>query len=168
VNRPIRNYQAVCERVRADLKLSATPEQRMQIVVDALWDSLHDAGVSWVGFYIDQPHEPDDRRLVLGPCRNKPACSPIGLHGMCGKAFMTRRTCIVDDVRTLGPNYIACDPRDQSEIVVPIMDQSGRCWAVLDVDSWTIAGFDTTDEAGLRGVLATAGLHSAQAAHHAE
>jgi putative methionine-R-sulfoxide reductase with GAF domain len=100
----------------------------MRIVVDALWEAFHDHGVSWVGFYLDQPDASDERRLVLGPCRDKPACSPIGLHGVCGQALTSRQTRIVEDVATLGPNYIACDPRDRSEIVIPLQRQAGLIW----------------------------------------
>ena len=130
----------------------------MQIVVDALWDGLHTTGVSWVGFSLGQPGEPDDRRLILGPCRNKPACSPIGLHGLCGRAFVSGRTCIVADVRTLGSSYIACDPRDQSEIVLPLIDSAGRVWGVQDLDSWDVGSFRMDDDRGLRHVLVAAGL----------
>jgi putative methionine-R-sulfoxide reductase with GAF domain len=133
-------------------------EHRMRLTVDALWERFGGRGVSWVGFYLDQPGQPEDVRMVLGPCRDKPACSPIGLHGACGQALRSGQTLIVRDVRDLGPNYIACDPRDQSEIVVPLVDSTGRAWAVLDVDSWEVGTFDQADDAGLRMVLAAAGL----------
>lgn len=130
----------------------------MQAVVDALWEAFKIKAVSWVGFYVDQPHQPDDRRLVLGPCRDKPACSPIGLHGVCGQALLSRKTRIVRDVRELGEQYVACDPRDRSEIVVPLVNERGECWGVLDLDSHEIGAFDERDDAGLRNVLKAAGL----------
>ena len=152
-----RNYDNICDVLRA----RALPEHeapRMRRLVDLLWDHLHDRGVSWVGFYFDQPGEPDDRRMVLGPCRDRPACSPIGLHGACGRALLSREPLIVRDVGELGENYIACDPRDQSEIVIPIFHDDGTCFAVLDLDSFEIGAFDETDLAGLRDVLAAAGF----------
>ena len=130
----------------------------MQRVVDALWNGLHHADVSWVGFYIDYPEQPDDQRLVLGPCRDKPACSPIGLHGVCGQALRSRSVRIVTDVRELGANYVACDPRDRSEIVIPLFDERGNCCGVLDLDSWTVGSFGDRDADGLNRVLAAAGL----------
>ncbi len=130
----------------------------MVAVVDALWEGLRATGVTWVGFYVDVPGESDDSRLVLGPCRDKPACSPIGLHGVCGQALRFRQPRIVDDVAELGAEYIACDPGDRSEIVVPLLDGSGCCWGVLDLDSHTVGAFDESDEKGLRRVLAAAGL----------
>lgn len=130
----------------------------MQAVVDALWEAFADRGYSWVGFYLEDPDAPDETRLVLGPRRDKPACSPIGLHGACGTAYLSGETLIVRDVKDLGENYIACDPRDRSEIVIPVTDGDGRCRGVLDVDSFEVGAFDDRDEAGLREVLAAARL----------
>ncbi len=70
----------------------------MQSVVDALWDGLSGHGVSWVGFYTEQADASADERLVLGPFRDKPACSPIGLHGVCGQALRSKKPRIVRDV----------------------------------------------------------------------
>lgn len=145
-----RDYEGVARRLRAD----GDRAQRMRAVVDALWENLKHAGVSWVGFYL--PGGPDE--LVLGPSRDKPACSPIGLHGVCGRAYRTGAPVVVADVRALGENYVACDPRDRAEVVVPALEADGRCWAVLDLDSHEPGAFDETDVAGLRRVLRAAGL----------
>lgn len=129
------------------------------MVVDCLWDELNARDVSWLGFYIDQPHEPDDRRLVLGPHRDKPACSPIGLHGVCGQALVSGCAQIVGDVSALGENYVACDPRDRAELVVPLFD-GGRCWGVLDLDSHSVGRFTGDDCSGCRKVLKAAGFQT--------
>jgi len=136
------------------LARSADRQQRMRTVVDTLWHALKDMGVSWVGFYL---HEGSDE-LVLGPRRDKPACSPIGLHGACGRAFRERRPLVVRDVAALGENYIACDPRDRAELVIPLFEADGRCWGVLDVDSFEAGAFGTDDVEGLLEVLQVAGL----------
>ena len=130
----------------------------MQAVVDAMWEGLSGTGVSWVGFYLDRPGEPDDVRLVLGPHRDQPACSPLAMHGVCGQALRFRMPRIVQDVRELGKDYVACDPRDLSEIFIPMIDRDGQCWGVLDLDSWDINAFDEEDEAGLKLVVTAAGL----------
>lgn len=130
---------------------------RMQAVVDALWEALQATGVSWVGFYV---HE-SVGQLVLGPRRDKSACSPIGLHGVCGQAFTSRKPLVVRDVTELGQNYIACDPRDRSEVVLPLFDEVGTCWGVLDLDSNKTGAFDHTDVKGLQGILQAAGLSHA-------
>lgn len=129
-------------------------EFAMQSLVDIAWEHLHATGVSWIGFYL---HTGGDE-LILGPRRDKPACSPIGLHGACGRALLTKQPFIVRDVKDLGPNYIACDPRDRSEVVLPCIDESGICWGVLDADSHELAAFDEGDVVGLMRVLKTAGL----------
>lgn len=150
-----RDYAAIAET------LGPLPHNRTDAcrhVIDRLWEALSPTGVSWIGVYFDQPGEPEDRRLVLGPCRDKPACSPIGLHGVCGQSLCSRATRIVADVATLGAAYIACDPRDRSEIVVPLIDSSGACYGVLDVDSHDVGSFSEADDRGLRVVLKAARL----------
>ncbi|MFQ5492152.1 MAG: GAF domain-containing protein [Phycisphaerae bacterium] len=132
----------------------------MQKVVDALWTGLADQGVSWLGFYLKDPAAD---QLLLGPRRDKPACSPIGLHGVCGQAFTQRRCLLVRDVNALGEAYVACDPRDRSEVVVPLFESDGSCWGVLDLDSFDVNGFDQIDLVGLIEVLGAAALVTADA-----
>ena len=148
-----RDYAALVGRVSgADGRAAG-----MKRVVDCAWHALSGAGVSWIGFYV---HEGRDE-LVLACCRDKPACSPIGLHGACGRAFLAHRPLIVRDVKALGENYIACDPRDQSEVVLPLLDSDGTCWGVLDVDSYDRAAFSERDADGFELVLRAAGLLAA-------
>lgn len=144
-----RDYQHIAAR----LIPAGTDQQRMQAVVDALWQALSPTGVSWVGFYL-----PENDELVLGPRRDTPACSPIGLHGVCGEAYRTRRPVVVRDVRQRGADYVACDPRDRSEVVVPLLAADGSCRGVLDLDSHAVGAFDAADVAGLQQVLRGAGL----------
>ena len=126
----------------------------MQAAIDALWNALKDTGVSWVGFYVHQGAD----ELVLGPREPKPACSPIGLHGACGQVWQARKPLVVQDVRDLGDDYVACDPRDQSEVVIPCLDADGTCWGVLDLDSHDTGSFTRADVTGLTTVLQAAGL----------
>ena len=125
--------------------------------VDVLWDALHSTGVSWLGFYVSQ----GTNELILGPRRDKPACSPIGLHGACGQCFRSGELLIVHDVKDLGPNYIACDPRDRSELVLPLFGADGKCWGVFDADSWEPGSFDETDAREIKVLLESAGLSQA-------
>ncbi|MEK6644321.1 MAG: GAF domain-containing protein [Planctomycetota bacterium] len=145
-----RPYESMLDHVRP----FPDRDTAMQTFVDLLWPALHPTGISWLGFYL---HTGNDE-LILGPRRDKPACSPIGLHGACGQAFLQRKTLIVRDVADLGANYVACDPRDKSEIVVPLINQDGSCWGVFDVDSWDIGAFTDADETGLTRLLRRAGL----------
>jgi putative methionine-R-sulfoxide reductase with GAF domain len=152
-----RDYKGVAAAL-AECGRFADEQAAMQRVVDALWAALSPRGVSWLGFYLDVPGAPDDRRLVLGPHRDRPACSPIGVHGACGNCLLTGQPIVVRDVAALGEQYIACDPRDQSEVVVPVIDEQLTCWAVLDLDSFEVGAFTEDDVDGLRCVLAAAGL----------
>lgn len=127
----------------------------MQAAVDAFWDLLAPTGVSWIGFYLKTAGKDD---MVLGPRRDKPACSPIGLHGACGRCWRERRPLIVRDVATLGSGYIACDPRDRSEVVVPLLEPDGACWGVLDADSYEVGAFEEADARGLAEAVEVIGL----------
>jgi putative methionine-R-sulfoxide reductase with GAF domain len=159
-----RDYAAITAHL--NLPPTATRDARMQAVVDALWHAFgHDKkgpgrAISWIGFYLKVPGKDE---MVLGPRRDKPACSPIALHGACGRAFLSRRRLIVTDVANLGPGYIACDPRDKSEVVVPCLEPDGSCWGVLDGDSYEVRAFVQNDTGELSHVLARAGLSLAPA-----
>ena len=126
---------------------------------DVAWRHLAPTGVSWLGFYrID---ETDSSSLLLGACRDRPACSPIGLHGVCGQALTSGRSRIVEDVATLGEAYVACDPRDRSEIVIPLRISGGgphAADAVLDLDSFEVGSFSDEDDRALRTCLRLVGL----------
>ncbi len=151
----MRDYETISTAVAKSLPPDAELDCGMQTVVDLLWKHLRDTGVSWVGFYL---YVPERNEMVLGPRRDKPACSPIGMHGACGRVFRDNTALIVRDVQELGQNYIACDPKDRSEVVLPIHDAVGASIGVLDLDSFDVGSFDESDVAGLKRVLAAAGL----------
>jgi putative methionine-R-sulfoxide reductase with GAF domain len=148
--------------VAREVDAGAPADERMWAIADALWEALGGPGgrVSWVGFYL-----PDaaGEQLALGPHRDRPACSPIGLGGVCGRACLRREAVVVADVRALGDAYIACDPGDRSELAVPVTDAAGRCCAILDLDSRAVGAFDETDAAGVRAVLAAGGFGAPRA-----
>lgn len=129
--------------------------QRMRSFVDTVWRFTKDHGVSWVGFYtkVDDADE-----MVLGPARDKPACSPIGMHGACGQCFLKHRPYLVHDVHNLGAGYVACDPRDMAELVIPVFDEQGRCYGVLDLDSFERRAFSEHDLIALRRLLESTGI----------
>ena len=137
---------------------------RMQRAADAVWDAHADTGVSWVGFYHGPGERTEDGRIVgedemlLGPRRDTPACSPIGLHGACGRAYREGVTLVINDVAALGEGYVACDPRDAAELVIPIYDESARCRGVLDLDRFQKGAFSEDDAESLHALLVRAGL----------
>lgn len=138
--------------------------EAMTLCCDLVWEAfgLQSAGpgtgglakVSWVGFY-EKAADADE--MILMVRRDKPACSPIGLHGACGRCWSERRALVIADVSTLGAGYIACDPKDKAELVLPMMDERG-CWGVLDVDSFEIGAFSEHDARGMAELCRLLGL----------
>lgn len=152
-NRPSRaRYDKVHHAL--DRKWRRRTDQRhdrmMKEIVDELWDQFANSPYSWVGFY---RYSPDQSQLILGPHRDKPACSPIPLHGVCGKCVQSGQAQIVPDVKALGDAHIECDPRNLSEICVPVFDEKGKAWAVLDVDSAEKDAFDEMDQRWLERLV---------------
>ena len=105
----------------------------------------------WTGFYVVDPDKADE--LVVGPYQGTLGCLriPFG-RGVCGTAASTGQTQIVEDVHAFD-GHIACDPRSNSEIVVPVRDGAGRLIGVLDVDSTDHAAFDETDRRHLEALM---------------
>lgn len=144
-------YEKVLQTIENRWKRRPADRGRiMQHVVDALWDVFGGEAYSWCGFYLPSP---DGTQLELGPSRDKPACSPIGTHGVCGKALRAAATQIVTDVRALGDAHIECDPKNLSEIAVPVFGPDGKPFAVLDVDSYELGAFDPVDQRWLERIL---------------
>ena len=153
-------YEPVIEDIRAKVSAEVDREARMDAVCDLVWAQLAGHGVSWVGFYVDHPEQPEDERLILACHRPKPACSPLALHGVCGQTLRFGRTRVVPDVRDLGGDYIECDPSDRSEVAVPLFDDSGQCWGVFDVDSPIAGRFCDDDGPHFRAILQAAGFRT--------
>ena len=170
-------------------ELALPREQRMGMLVDRLWGAFgHPAtldgsltggaaaalrGYSWVGFYFvpdcpftdvhGQHLRPSAHEMLLHRRQPKPACSPIGLGGMCGRSYREAVPIVVGDVATLSDGYIACDPRDRSEVVVPCFDEQGRVYAVLDVDGYAPHEFSAHDAEQLHELLVRSGLSRGEA-----
>ena len=107
--------------------------------------ALHQAfGFHWVGFYLVKADE-----LVLGPFHGPVACTRIAKgKGVCGTAWSENKTQLVPNVEQF-PGHIACSSQTKSEIVVPLHDERGNIWAVLDVDSDKQDDFTDTDRDAL-------------------
>jgi putative methionine-R-sulfoxide reductase with GAF domain len=125
-------------------------DRMMREVVDVLWDTFAQSPYSWCGFYLLAT---DGQSLVLGPHRDKPACSPLSLHGVCGRVASGGEAMVVPDVKALGEAHIECDPKNVSEIVLPVRDKTGKVWAVFDADSAAPAAFDEMDQRWLEKIL---------------
>ena len=102
----------------------------------------------WTGFYLIK-----DGELFVGPYQGSLACMKLKKDtGVCWAAINAGETVIIGDVHDF-PGHIACDSRSNSEIVVPLKDQSGTIIGVLDVDSKDFDSFDSTDAEGLKYIL---------------
>ncbi len=105
--------------------------------------------LNWAGFYfMDESGD-----LVLGPFNGRPACTrlPAG-RGVCGAAFTTGETTVVDDVNAYA-DHIVCDTASASEIVVPLRDETGNVYGVFDIDSPRLARFSQADAAGIERLV---------------
>jgi GAF domain-containing protein len=105
-------------------------------------------GFFWVGFYLKKGNQ-----LVLSAFQGPLACTRIDFDkGVCGHAYTTGETVIVPDVDEF-PGHIACASESKSEIVLPIFEQSGEVFGVLDVDSDQLSDFSPTDAEGLGKIV---------------
>jgi len=90
---------------------------------------------------------------VIGPYQGTVGCLRIELNrGVCGAAARTGVAQIVPDVHQF-PGHIACDPRSQSEIVLPVRNREGALIAVLDIDSTQRGTFSELDRKHLEEIL---------------
>jgi len=103
----------------------------------------------WTGFYVL-----DGEDLVVGPYQGSLACLALEKKkGVCWAGILRRQTVVVPDVHQF-PGHIACDSRSNSEIVVPLVDEKGEVWGVLDVDSREFDAFTETDREWLEKIAA--------------
>ena len=92
------------------------------------------------GFYLF-----DGNELILGPFQGGVSCVRIALgKGVCGESAASRQSIIVGDVKNYS-NYISCDSKALSEIVVPMV-KKGQLLAVLDLDSSVLDDYDEIDQ----------------------
>ena len=94
----------------------------------------------FAGFYLFDANE-----LILGPFQGGVSCVRIALgKGVCGESAANRQSVIVGDVKNYS-NYISCDSKALSEIVVPMV-KKGQLLAVLDLDSSVLDDYDEIDQ----------------------
>lgn len=107
--------------------------------------------INWLGFYL---YNKKDETLILGPFQGRPAVDTISINdGVCGTCARKQTTILVDDVHNFC-GHIACDVQSKSEIVVPVFDEGGNLFAIIDVDSPIKARF-TVEEKELLEHVAT-------------
>lgn len=102
----------------------------------------------FAGFYLF-----DGNGLILGPFQGGVSCVRIALgKGVCGESAASRQSVIVGDVKNYS-NYISCDSKALSEIVVPMVKKE-QLLAVLDLDSSVLDDYDEIDQKYLEEFVA--------------
>ena len=146
----IEKYALLCEQIKALIEGECDVVAIMSNVAAAIHEAM---GFWWTGFYRVMPKAgSDDNELVLGPFQGPVACMHIAFgRGVCGTAWERRATVIVPDVEQF-PGHIACSSLSRSEIVVPVLSQTGEVRAVLDIDSKELSTFDDTDRQYLEAI----------------
>jgi len=97
-------------------------------------------GLNWCGVYLSKGD-----KLYLGSFQGLPACTQIEIgKGVCGTAFETKRSVLVEDVHQF-EGHITCDDASQSELVIPIIVNS-EVFGVLDLDAPIKARFNQKDQ----------------------
>ena len=143
-------YSLLVEQIKALIE----GERDVVAVMANVAAAIHEAmGFWWTGFYRVMPKAGSDvKELVLGPFQGPVACIhiPFG-RGVCGTAWERRATIVVPDVEQF-PGHIACSSLSRSEIVVPVLSQTGDVVAVLDIDSKELSTFDDTDRQHLEAI----------------
>lgn len=147
--------RAAYARVRASIDALLEGEDDWIAAMATVVCELHHAfdAYDWTGFY----RAVGSDVLVVGPYQGRHGCLRIPFaRGVCGAAARTRKTQVVDDVRTF-VGHIACSASTRSEIVVPVLTPDARLLAVLDVDSDAPAAFDAVDQEALESLCRALG-----------
>jgi L-methionine (R)-S-oxide reductase len=139
-------YERLYQQINELLQKSNNPVSNMATIVAVLHHKMD--YFFWTGFYLLQ-----EGKLQVGPYQGSLACIDLKKDtGVCWAGVSRKETVIVEDVHAF-PGHIACDSRSKSEIVVPLMNNSGQIVGVLDVDSSEEASFDETDAEWLEKIV---------------
>jgi len=146
-------YHQLSLQIDGLLETPSDPIALMANLSAAIHDALPDT--SWTGFYrVVAPN-----LLRVGPFQGPVACVDIPFdRGVCGAAATTGETQLIDDVHAF-PGHIACDASARSEIVIPLLDEQSRVFAVLDLDSRKPAAFDSVDREELEALVQRFAVH---------
>ncbi len=141
-------YQETAEQISA--VIAGEPSRTARYASVSCLLSLAFEDFFWTGFYLVDTVKKNE--LVVGPYQGTLGCLRIPFsRGVCGAAATQKQTQIVDDVHAF-TGHIACDSATNSEIVVPVFDESGELQAVLDIDSTKFSTFDETDKTYLEAI----------------
>lgn len=138
-NKKEKRYQRILTQLESLLTKTDQPIPRMATIAAVLHHKMDH--FFWTGFYLLV-----DGELMVGPYQGAVACQILKKNtGVCWSAILKNEVEIVPDVHQF-PGHIACDSRSNSEIVVPLIDQSGAILGCLDIDSQEYNNFDDIDK----------------------
>jgi L-methionine (R)-S-oxide reductase len=131
-------YHRVLTQLKSLLTATPDPISRMATITALLYHKM--GHFNWIGFY-----RLTDGELLVGPYQGMLACQKLTKDtGVCWTAANQNQTIIVPDVNQFA-GHIACDPKSQSEIAIPVRNKTGKVLAVLDADSDKLNTFNPTD-----------------------
>jgi L-methionine (R)-S-oxide reductase len=131
-------YHRQITQLKSLLAVTPDPVSRMATITALLYHKM--GHFKWIGFY-----RLTDGELLVGPYQGMLACQKLTKDtGVCWTAANQNQTIIVPDVKQFA-GHIACDPKSQSEIAIPVRNKMGKVAAVLDADSDKLNAFDATD-----------------------
>ena len=134
-----KRYQRIYDQLKELVPKSNDPLARMSTIIAVLHHKMDT--FFWTGYYFLKEGD-----LVVGPYQGPVACQLLTKNeGVCWAGVNQEKPIVVSDVNEF-PGHIACDSRSKSEIVVPLYDDSGKIFGVLDIDSDKLNSFDEIDE----------------------
>ena len=141
-----KKYERLYNQIKELLPKGNTTISAMSTITAILYHKID--YFFWCGFYMLE-----DGKLNVGPYQGPVACQELEKDkGVCWAGINQAETIVVPDVEAF-PGHIACDSRSKSEIVIPLFDQNGNVFGVLDVDSKDLGSFDETDAKWLEKIV---------------
>jgi GAF domain-containing protein len=139
-------YQRVLLQLEHLLQKSENDIAKMATISAVLFNKFE--YFFWCGFY-----RIVDEELTVGPYQGPVACQVLQKNkGVCWAGINQKKTILVANVEDF-PGHIACDSRSKSEIVVPVINNKGEIFAVLDIDSKEHNSFDEIDKEYLERII---------------
>jgi GAF domain-containing protein len=139
-------YARLYKQLQALLTATKNTEARMATIAAVLHHKMDH--FFWTGFYCL-----DQGVLTVRSYQGPVACQVLKTDtGVCWAAIRRQEIIIVADVHQFD-GHIACDPRSQSEIVIPVKNPAGEIFGVMDVDSNALNAFDETDARWLQKIV---------------
>ncbi len=139
-------YSRIYKQLSELVLKSNSPTARMATIIAVLHHKMDT--FFWTGYYRIENGE-----MTVFMYQGPVACQILEKDkGVCWAAFNKKETVVVKDVHRF-PGHIACDSRSNSEIVVPLKNQHGEVFGVLDVDSSEKSAFDEVDANWLEKIL---------------